>query len=206
MDFSDLYGAVFARGFNYLNDGGSELARVKRWVNEAYHELCEEADWPFLETVVTGAAPLALTRARNVAVVYDDTDKCDLTPSTQQAVISQYGDVPTDGIPLYWYSVTSATDTITVKTAPAPSGKTLRVVFYQHPADLSGDTDEPIVPSRWHYLIEEGAVRRAYADADQDTEAARCEGTRQLGLVSMRKYLLNQAPPSLVSTEPTLYF
>lgn len=200
MDFAELTAAFYARGFNFMNDAGSEETRAQRWVNEAYHELCEEADWPFLETIVTGTAPLALTRARNVSSVVNTTDQQTLIPTTQAWVNESYGTIPTGGVPRYWYAVNSATDTITVKTAPAPSGKTLSVVFYQHPADLTG-TDDPVVPSRWHYLIVEGAVRRAYQDNDQVEEAAVAEAARQAGLVSMRRWLLNQAPPALISTE-----
>lgn len=200
MDFAELQVAFYARGFNFMNDSSTEEARAQRWINEAYHELCEEDRWPFIETLVTGAAPLALTRARDVVSVVNTTDEQTLIPTTQRWVNESFATIPTDGLPRYWYAVHSATDTITVKMAPAATGKTLSVVFYQHPADLTG-TDDPVVPARWHHLILDGAVRRAYLDNDQAEQAAQAEASRQAGLVGMRKWLLNQAPPSLISTE-----
>lgn len=204
-DLEAIRTAVFKRGFNFMDDSGTESARVDDWINEAYHELCEENDWPFLQTTVSGTAPLALTRARNVESVYDTTDEYPLTPTTLKWVNENYGDPTTDGLPIYWYSVTSATDTITVKTAPAPSGKTINVVFYQHPADLAVDADIPVVPARWRRLIFLGAIRRAYEDNDQSEQAVAVEAERSAGLEKMERFLLNQAPPSIISTEPGFF-
>lgn len=44
--------------YSYLNDAGTQAARVDRWINAAYHELCDQAPWPFLEKTFASSANL----------------------------------------------------------------------------------------------------------------------------------------------------
>ena len=57
ITLAELRTEVFSP-YSYLNDSGTQAARVDRWINQAYHELCDQAPWPFLEATSTGAAPL----------------------------------------------------------------------------------------------------------------------------------------------------
>ena len=88
MDFSGLQTEFFARGFDYLNDAGTGLTRAKRWLNDAYHEICQTADWPFLETSVTAANPQTLTDARKILTVHDATNHLPLIPTTHKWIAS----------------------------------------------------------------------------------------------------------------------
>jgi hypothetical protein len=194
VDFQDIYQEVFNRGFHYLDDSGTELARVKQWVNDAYSEICEIEDWPFLETTATGNAPLALTRCRNVESVVNTTDGIPLTWAPRRWVIDIFGTVPA-GTPRWWYLEWSATDTATVNVAPtAVDGLSVRL--FQHPVALSADGDTPVIPARFHWLIVEGAVAKAYRDADQYQEAQAVEMRLAEGINSMRTQLLQQGKPS----------
>ena len=192
---------VFNRGFHFMNDNGVEEARVKQWYNEAYIEICEAEEWPFLVATASGAAPLALTRARRVTDVIDTVQEVPLDYMPKKSLRAIYGVIPTDS-PRFWYP-TTASDTITVNLAPV-STNALAVDFIQYPALLSADGDIPVVPVRWHWVITEGAVRRAYEDNDQDIPAATAEKRFQYGLQGMRKSLIPESYDSIpiISTEP----
>ena len=154
MTAGDMRTEVFARGFQYLNDGSTEAARVLQWVNDAVTEINEEADWPFLEATTTGNAPLALTRARNVESVVNTTDGVELDWAPRRWIMDIYG-TPPAGTPKYWYVEHLATDTLTVVVAPTAADG-LSVRYFQHQTALAtGDTS--IIPARFHWLA---VVRR----------------------------------------------
>ena len=153
----ELYGP-----YSYLNDGGTQATRGDRWINLAYHELCEQAPWPFLETSTTGAAPLTISDLADVITV-TDTDGVVLDPI-------QY-----DPLRRIVNADISVTGTPVVNAYPVPSAS-ISVRYRKVPTDLSSGTDEPLVPSEYRDIIALGALRRAAID-NQSWEAA--NGYRQ---------------------------
>lgn len=207
MNFSQLYNEVFDRGFHFLNDGGTGLTRVKRWVNEAYHELNEEDNWPWLEVTQAGTAPLTLTRARNVRSVVNTTAGVELNGTTREKVVDVFGAIPTTGNPRWYFvdHILSGTEpTLQVQIVPNLAAQTISVRYMEHKADLSLDADVPVFPSRFHWLIVNGALRRAHQDANQYDQAEVIEGDRRRGVEALRRWVMRavQASPNLLDVDP----
>lgn len=180
--FASLRADFFARGYDYMNDGGAGLTRTKELFNQSYLELAGEDDWPFLLTTASGAAPLAVADIRKVLNVVDTGTHQTLWGRTEDELIYDNGELTLTGVPLWYYL-----DDTTIRTYP--SGGTIRVRYYKVPAELVNDADEPVIPNRFRRLIVEGMVR--VAGAEDSPEAARAaEAERQQGLVSMRRDLL----------------
>lgn len=185
--FLELQTEVFARGFDYLNDGAAGTTRIKRWINDAYHELCEEADWGFLEADQTGTAPVITTDMRSILSVVDTTSKTELPFVDRRTLADTYADLTTTGTPRFYYIEEGRI----VRTYPV--GGSLSVHYLKFPADLSANGDTPVVPARYHGLIVDGAVRRALLDRDNPEEAQAVEQHRQVGLAQMKRTLIGQA-------------
>lgn len=157
--------------YSYLNDSGTQAARVDRWINQAYHELCDQAPWPFLETTSTGAAPLTISDLGDVITV-TDTDGVVLEPIQYDPIRRVVnGDLTTTGSAAFYY-LTGGT---VVNAYPVPSAS-ITVRYRKKPTNLSSAGDEPLVPDEYRDLIALGALRRAAID-NQAWEAA--NGYRQ---------------------------
>lgn len=178
--FLQLQTELYARGFDYLNDGGAGQTRAKTWTNQAYLELCEEDTWPFLLTTASGAAPLAIADLASILRVTDTVQQQPLDPLPEGVVIDEFTPVTTAGPPIWFYL-----DDTTVRTYPV--GGTLSVRYYKVPALLVANGDIAVVPDRFANLIVDGAVRRAHNDNDSASEAKQAEDERQRGLALMRQ-------------------
>jgi hypothetical protein len=181
--FLQLQTEFYARGFDYLNDGGVGVTRAKAWLNQSYLELCEEELWPFLLTSATGAAPLIVTDLRTTYTVVETVTSRELQPSDEDELVNNFTLLTTTGTPIFYY-----VDDVTIKTYPV--GGTLRVRYWNVPVQMVATTDVAIVPDRFTNLIVDGAVRRAANDNDDDGAAKRAEDERQRGLDLMRRSLM----------------
>lgn len=189
--FLELQTEFYARGFNDLQSDAAGTTRVKAWINEAYHEICDEEDWSFLEADSTGAAPLTISDLRKVCSVVNTTAGQELDLSTREALSDVFGTTLTGTGTPRWYYIDAGT---IVRAYPV--GGSLAVRYYKVPTSLSADGDEPVVPERFHWLITAGAVRRGYQDRHNPQAAEAVEVERQRGLMVMKKSLLVPARPS----------
>lgn len=181
--FLQLQTEFYARGYDYLNDGGVGVTRAKAWINQAYAELCEEDDWPFLITSTSGAAPLTIADLRTIFTVVDTASRVVLTPMPEDELVDNFTTITTTGTPFYFY-----VDDLVVKTYPV--GGTLTVRYWKIPTLLTANGDIAIVPDRFANLIVDGTVRRAQIDNDNQPGAQIAEGERQRGIDLMRRSLL----------------
>lgn len=163
MDFSELVDEVQARGFDYLSD-----TRAGRYVNTAYLELCGLHQWPFLEESAIGTAPLAISDLGTIEAVIDQDLNRELFPVEYRDLLAAYGDLSTTGVAEFYY-IANPSGTLTVATYPVTTN-TIGVQFWEVPAELTG-TDTPVVPARYHDLIVDLAVCRAYRDSDNHSAA-----------------------------------
>jgi hypothetical protein len=184
VNFGQLQVDLMRRGFDQLDQD-----RLKRWINEAYHEICTAAEWPFLETSVTAANPQTIADLRKVIAAHDATNRLPLRPTTRKWIVATYGDVAssTGSGRFYWVENT------TVRAYPVIAGSTT-VYYLKVPADLAAATDVPVIPPRFHSLITDGAVRRAFEDLSQFREAAALEQSRLARLEFMKSVLITTAP------------
>lgn len=162
MNFSDLQTEVFGRGYEYLNDGGTGLARVQRWINQAYKRISREEEWPWTYADASGAPPLTISDLRSVLSVTDSTNDNPLQRVDRRDLVEMYPDLPDTGTPEYFYRDSQTS----IKVYPANTSISLSVRYCKAPADLTG-TDTPLVPADYHDLIVDGAV--LYAKKDDDT-------------------------------------
>lgn len=160
--FTQLQAEAFARGLDYLNDGGAGLTRLKNWLNQSYLALCARAEFPWLITEASGTAPLTIGDLRQVLSVYDSTLKRPLVPIEKSVITNQGIDVTTAGTPLYFYRNSQTV----LSVYPASTGSTLTVRYLKKPAALSAGSDTVVVPDEWADLIVDGAVLKGKKDDD----------------------------------------
>lgn len=190
MQFSELQTAVFRRGFEDLNDGSAGVTDVKRWLNNTYQEICDTERWPFLRATATGAAPLTITDLGTVESVADTgQNSISLAWRDRRDLAGAYSDLTTTGSPRWFYI-----DNGVVRTWPV--GGTLSVVYYKVPAELSANGDTPLIPTRFHWAIVTGAVKKAHMSRSnyEAAGAEQAEYDRVLDL--MRQSLLDQQDAS----------
>lgn len=169
MNFSDLKTEFFARGTNYLEESGIEVARAERWLNEAYRIILNLQAWPFLRTVATGSAGTGLVSVPDLRRIRFVTDKSQdpassvpgrpLDRALEDDLVGYGYDLSTTGTPEVYYVVNGNE----VRTFPL--GGTIRVDYIRRVAPMSG-TDEPIFDEEYHNLIVDRAMMKAYADSD----------------------------------------
>lgn len=180
MNLLDLRTELLARGFSYLDS-----TRANRYVNKAYTELCDEEQWSFLEASSSGASPLTISDLGDIESVVDSTNEVRLKP-LERKLIEDYDPKINDTGNPYAYYITAGT----IINAWPTTSVTLAVNYWKTSTELVNDSDIPIVPTRYQYLIVDSACRRAYQDSDRFDLAQGCDTEYQRGLGLMRDSLL----------------
>lgn len=184
MNLSDLQAELVARGFDYLSQ-----ARQTYFLNQAYlTDICDAEDWPFLETSATGTAPLTIADLGAIESVIDTTQEVKLRPVNRKTITDWNTDLSSPGTPEAFYITTGDT----VQVYPANTTDSITVRYWKVPDELSSPTDEPVIPARYHYLIVEGAVKRAYEDDDEYQASQAADALFLRRLDAMRSALLHQ--------------
>lgn len=175
---------VFARGFSYLNDGSTGTARVTRWLNDAMHEIDSRADWPYLNTTVTGTAPLTITDLNTVESVTAVDLLMTLAPADRRDLRDWYADLTITGTPRNWY----LTGGNVINVFPANTGITLTVDYWRNAPDLAAAGDTPLMPDQYRMAIVEYACAKAHLDAVNEASAQSC---RQAGDQLVAQMMVN---------------
>jgi hypothetical protein len=81
-----------------------------------------------------------------------------------------------------------------VRAYPVTVATNTTVYYLKVPADLSAGGDIAIIPTRFHDLIVDGAVLRAYMDSDNFQEAEQLQQIMAAKLENMRSALLTTSP------------
>jgi len=200
--FSDVLNEFYQSGFNYILDN-SQTPRAKRWVNQAYQELCGLEKWPFLRTSTTGTSPVTLTDYSRILFVRDTTTNFKLVEIDEDTLTDLQPNLTTTGT-AGWYYVSYASGSPTVNAFPVTTN-TLQVVYYKNPAPLVSDSDVLVVPDQWIDIVVLGAARRGYldgVDAQPDYYAAtKQEWVDRIG--TMRTQLLPRPSYQQVSVWPS---
>jgi hypothetical protein len=106
---------------------------------------------------------LAISDLGTIETVVDSTRDVELLPAEYRDLIAAYGDLSTTGTAEFYY-VANPSGTLQVATYPVTTN-TIAVQYWEIPAELTS-TDTPVVPARFHDIIVDLAVCRAYRDAD----------------------------------------
>ena len=188
----------YARGYDYLNEDTAGRTRAKRWLNESYLELCERADWPFLEADISGVSPLTITDLRQVLSVYDNTQQIVIPGEDRRTLRDRHNDLTITGTATRWYL-----EGTIMKLYPVDSAASLRVRYVAIPAALSVDGDKPVIPNAYQHLIVDGAVLRGMKDSDNYADIASLRQSYEADVGRMMANYLDQnlhGPGFIVST------
>lgn len=181
MNLETLRAEFQARGFNHV----TPPSRLDGYLNSSYLvDICEEEDWPFLEASKEGTAPLEISDLRAIEYVTNVTHPGKLDPLLRARITDDWNpDLTQTGTPSLYY----VTEGKKVNVFPVATDK-IAVRYWKVPEELTGSA-EPLVPTRYHPLIVDGAVARAYEDSD-DFELAQAASTRfEARLEKMRESL-----------------
>lgn len=186
MNFTELKAEVVARGFDYLPD-----TRVGQYVNWAYGELIDAELWPFRYLSQTGTANggviSSVTRPGPIILVHDvSVSPYRVLEYLDDSELDRGRDRNQTGTPTNWFTYRVG-ETLTIQAWPA--GGTIEIYYYATAAELTG-TDTPIVPTRYHDVLVDMAVQRAYRDADNHEAATAVQADIERRVDMMRNALL----------------
>lgn len=196
LDLAGLQAEFFARGFSDLSDGGAGVVRAKRWLNDAMHEIDDMNDWPYLNTTLTGTAPLTIADLGTIETV-GVADRYNLAPRDRRDLRHNYGDLATTGTAWAYYIVGGTT----INVFPVQAGVSLTVDYWKVPVDMVANGDVPAMPDRYRMAIVDLAVERASRDRGDEAgaQAARAQGLSRLQMMEQRLMSLqHQAPQHFV--------
>ena len=196
MTFKELIEESSRRGLTYMLDGGTKEARLKRWINDAYREVSDEAAWPFREVTKEGKAPLTIEDASHVLSFIDATNKEDLRGVDRRTLLAADPALTATGFAEYWYREGSST----FKVYPADTSSTFSVIYLKSPKELKEATDTPIFPTNYHEIIIDGTVIRGLKDQNNWEAMAQLRGEWRASLGRMKKELL---PVNYANAETT---
>lgn len=193
MNGEALVASLKAQGFNYLTE-----PECLQLLNDAYLvDICDQEDWPFLEKTKEGTTPLEITDLTGVRSVIDVTQKIKLKPLEERALTDTYDtDLTTAGSPAFYY----LQEEIKLKVYPTSTTDTISVRYIKTAEALTGSST-PLLPSRFHSLIVDGAKARGYENSDDYELAKNAAETFQARLQTMRESLMLQyhdGPPEFV--------
>jgi hypothetical protein len=182
VNAEELTTELAARGFDYLS-----TSRRLQYVNAAYLvDLCETENWPFLHASKEGTAPLTVSDLRSIESVIDSTQTTRLSPlDPRELTESVDTSLTTKGTPSFYYLDAESI----VSVYPANTTDTILVRYWKAPEALTG-TASPVLPSRFHSLIVDYAVARAYEDSDDFELAQNARENADGRLAKMRESLL----------------
>jgi hypothetical protein len=192
--FATLATELTARGYDYLSS-----TRQGLFINRAYQLICDEYDWPFLETeLLAQTAPVTISDLRSVLYVADANTGSELYGEDQRLISAADPGRTSTGSAECWY----ITGGNVLNVYPADTSASLTIRYIKAPADLSGST-EPLIPQRYRYLIVDMAVYLALRDNDEYDSALALKQLIDYEVSRMRDRLSvqnRQNPDSILAT------
>lgn len=163
MTFVELRNEVEARA----DDTSLSDSQINRWINLSYKDMVGrfEGEWPFLlstDTQNTVANQAAYNLPADFSKSYDLT----VQNATTAMVADEYVFVPfmdrnLQGLALA-FTINAAQTQFTLHPTPDTAGLTITLEYFAEPLDLVADSDEPVMPNRWHEGIVYFALMRYY--------------------------------------------
>lgn len=190
MNRGEIRTEVEARGYDYVPQ-----TRLNLWIKQAYQYVCALEPWWFLESSVSGQAPLTITDLSQVLyVAYGDVslrgadwrDIRDLDPGLDDT-----------GTPVMWYLEAQA-----IKTWPT-STETLNVRYIREPPELTSDSSTPLIPEAYHHILVDLAVISGLKDNDEYEQAQGLQAVVDRSVSDMRDQEMvrnYQNPTQIVQT------
>lgn len=152
-----------ARGFDYLS-----TTRCTILLNRGKNALEDYYLWPWLETTTTGTAPLTVSDLKQVLYVVDSTGDRELPGLDRRMIRDLDSKLDDTGVPEFWW-INGETS---LRVWPLNTTNTLSVDYVKFSPELSGDSDTPLIPVRYHPVWVDFAVVEAYKDNDAYDKAS----------------------------------
>lgn len=190
MNLGEIRAEVESRGYDYVSD-----SRLNLWIKQGYRYICALEPWPFLETSVSGQAPLTVADLSQILHVStgDETlrgadyrDIRDLDPGLDDT-----------GTPVMWYLTGD-----TINTWPT-STEVLEVRYIRKPAELTSDSSEPLIPEAHHPVLVDYAVMSGLKDNDEYEQAQGLRAVVEAQIQDLRDQIMvrnYQNPTQIVQT------
>lgn len=174
MNVADALTEFYARGFDYLSQDDAGRTRATRWLNQAHQELCESYPWSFMQITIGGVtAPTStwFVPPRAVLNVIGETTLQPIPSANPQDLMDSYGDLTATGDAQFFYLLLDITGGVaggaTFTTYPVDTSQTFRITYLFSPPDYDSDSSHDLMPPpRYHDLVVDMAVLRAYKDSD----------------------------------------
>jgi hypothetical protein len=190
MNRGEIRAEVRSRGYDYISD-----SRLNLWIKQAYEYVCSLEPWWFLETSVSGQAPLALADLSQVLYVsYGDVS---LRGADWRDIRDMDPGLDDTGTPVMWYL-----DGQTIKTWP-DSTESLDVRYIRNPPALASDSDSPLVPEAQHPVLVDLAVISGLKDNDEYEQAQGLQAVVDRSIQDLRDQIMvrqYQNPTQMVQT------
>lgn len=185
LAFSDLQTFLFARGFDFMSDGGVGVTRAKRFLNDAMHLMDDAESWAYLQASTTGTTPVTVSDLGRVESVVDVANLTPLSYMSREEVTDYFADLSGTGTFSRWYYVTGGN---TVNAFPVNSSITLTVRYTKVSPDLVADTDVPLMPDRFRMGIVDYAAMLAFRESNVPDEAQVAQAAGDAVLERMREW------------------
>lgn len=158
MNLGEIRAEVESRGYDYVSD-----SRLNLWIKQGYRWVCSLEPWPFLETTISGQAPLTVADLSQLLHVSSE-DRV-LRGADYRDIKDRDPNLDDVGTPEFWYLTGD-----TINTWPT-SSEVLEVRYVRKPAELSSDSDVPLIPEAHHPILVDYAVMAGLKDNDEYEQA-----------------------------------
>lgn len=198
MTFDQMKTELFARGTNYLEESGAEVARAESWLNLAYRQIINLHPWQFLEvTKNDSASPINIPDLRRVVFVRMATSFQPLKFDRLMELVNDGYNLAQNGTPERYYFDT----TTSIKTHPV-SAELIEVRYVKRvPPLITGQS--PIFGEEYHNIIVDKAMVKAYIDGDNFGAAqALKEDINETLAAMVEDYVLQSPEPSYIRLDP----
>lgn len=188
MTFQEIYTEVINLRFN-----GNNAASAKHWVNQAYAEAWFAQDWTFAwatanVAITSGSSALGSLPSDfgNTSYLWSETGTPIKYLTPQQFYKTFYGATDT-GYPLFYTVVNGS---ISLGPTPNYSSSAYQLVYRRAFTTLVNDSDVPLLPAEYHYMLVHGGLRYGLATVNDFTYAMQAEMFNEL-LASMGNQYLS---------------
>jgi hypothetical protein len=176
-------------------------ATINGYINQAYLDLATAHDWAWLEVTTTfnfddGATtefPLPADFNRLRALFYT-AQGAEAQPirTTRDAVLHRLGDdIGESDLPGEYYRQGS-----NIKFAPSPTGtQEVALLYYQRPAPLAADEDEPAFDAAFHVYLAQAAAALYFESEDSFEHAGYYHSKAADTFVRLAEFYDLQMPP-----------
>lgn len=192
MNLGQIRAEVQARGYDYV-----AAARINDWIKQSYRLVCAMEPWSFLESEVTGAAPLTITDLSQVLYVVSGAQT--LRAMDYRDIRDQDPGLDDVGDPVSWYLKNNE-----INVWPT-SNNEVWVRYLRTPPALSNDSATPLIPDAFQEILIDMAVVRGLKDNDEYEQASNLQVLVDGSIQAMKDALIvrnYQNPTQIVQSRP----